>query len=79
MNQKMKIRYSKVENIRFLQDFNIVNIKWLHFCRKDDWKNDCQIHLFCKALNELIAGNNDTEKKNSDFKFFMTENLSTFF
>ena len=59
-----------IENIRFLQDFNNVNLKWLCFWTCNS-KGDCRDHLFSLAFNELMAGNNDSEKKIRTFLIFL--------
>ena len=52
-----------------MQDFNNVNLKWLCLWTCNS-KGDCRVHLFFLAFNELMAGNNDSEKKDKDFSDF---------
>ena len=57
-------------NIAFLKYFINVNMKWVCLCR---------VHIFAKAMNEILFGNDNEEKKTSDFLIFADENLGDFF
>ena len=66
MNQEMEKRYCILENIKFLQDFVNVNLKWLCFCTSNS-KDDCRTHLLSLAFKKLRAGNKNFEKNKGFF------------
>lgn len=43
------------------------------------WVCLCRVHIFEKDINEILFGNDNEEKKTSDFLIFADENLGDFF